>query len=113
MRGAMKSPLSRSLNAVLLIGLVVVAQPDGAGSMSRQSAAAPLPNGIYPESGNRLPLIQRASLDEYGRTRFDEIEADMRTGRLLAGFYGPSGIRLHSPRVSSRPVNQYLRFESP
>lgn len=77
-----------------------------------QTAASPLPGGIYPESGNRLPLIQRESLDD--KTLYDKTAADARSGRSLAGFQGPNGITLYSPRVadSDQRKNDYLRFES-
>jgi 4-carboxymuconolactone decarboxylase len=71
-------------------------------------------SGIYPESRNRLPLIQRESLDELGKTLYDKTSADARSGRSLVGFQGPNGITLYSPRVadSDQRKNDYLRFES-
>ena len=38
----------------------------------------------------------------------------IRAGRMLAGLYGPVGIRLSSPRVSDATLqgNLYLRFDS-
>jgi len=76
--------------------------------------AGPVPGGIHPESGNRLPLIQRESLDESGRALYDKTDADARSGRSLVGFQGPNGIGLYSPRVadSDQRKNDYLRFES-
>lgn len=76
--------------------------------------ASPPPAGIHPESGNRLPLIQRESLDEPGKTLYDKTDADARSGRSLVGFQGPNGIILYSPRVadSDQRKNDYLRFES-
>ena len=75
---------------------------------------SPVPSGIHPESGNRLPLIQRESLDEPGQTLYDKTDADARSGRSLVGFQGPNGIILYSPRVadSDQRKNDYLRFES-
>jgi 4-carboxymuconolactone decarboxylase len=72
-------------------------------------------SGIHPESGNRLPLIQRESLDEAGKALYDKTDADARSGRSLVGFQGPNGIALYSPRVadSDQRKNDYLRFESP
>ena len=80
-----------------------------------QTPASPVPSGIHPESGNRLPLIQRESLDEPGKTLYDKTDADARSGRSLVGFQGPNGIILYSPRVadSDQRKNDYLRFESP
>ena len=75
---------------------------------------SPVPSGIHPESGNRLPLIQRESLDESGKALYDKTDADARSGRSLVGFQGPNGIGLYSPRVadSDQRKNDYLRFES-
>jgi 4-carboxymuconolactone decarboxylase len=66
---------------------------------------------VYPESGNRLPLVQRAELSSDGQALYDEHAAD---GRSLAGFRGPAGVLLRSPRYYRlhRPLNQFLRFES-
>ena len=71
-----------------------------------------MPKDIYPESGFRLPLPKRDDFDEEGKKIFDK-----RVGagsRSLRGLRGPSGIRLHSPRLAeySNPVTQYLRFEA-
>ncbi len=79
-----------------------------------QTQASPLPGGIHPESGNRLPLIQRESLDAPGKALYDKTEADARSGRSLVGFQGPNGIILYSPCVadSDQRKNDYLRFES-
>ena len=67
---------------------------------------------IYPESGFRLPLPKREDFDEEGKKIFDK-----RVGpgsRTLRGLHGPSGIRLHSPKLAeySRPLSRYLRFEA-
>jgi 4-carboxymuconolactone decarboxylase len=66
---------------------------------------------VYPESGNRLPLIERAELDADGQALYDEHGADSRS---LAGFRGPAGILLRSPRYYRvhRKLNQFLRFET-
>lgn len=71
--------------------------------------AETLPPDIDPQSGCRLPLPDRDSLDEAGRKTYDSL-ADP-AGGSLAGLQGPGGIRLHSPVVSRglRPVNQHLR----
>lgn len=71
-----------------------------------------MPKDIYPESGFRLPLPKREDFDEEGKIIFDK-----RVGagsRSLRGLHGPSGIRLHSPKLAeySNPATQYLRFEA-
>lgn len=73
------------------------------------------PHDIDPESRNRLPLVKRESLDEFGRALYDKTDADARSGRSLAGFQGPNGIALYSPRVAEadQRKNDYLRFDSP
>ena len=99
----------------LVTGFVLGRASGVATSPSGVAAQPQFPPGIYPETGNRLPLVERRGLDEFGRAEYDEFEANIRTGRLLAGFYGPGGIRLHSPRVSDGLLrsNFYLRFDSP
>jgi len=69
------------------------------------------PGDVFPESGNRLPLIEREALDPAGQAIYDEVAADPRS---LARFKGPAGILLHSPRLYAlnRPYSQFLRFDS-
>ena len=71
-----------------------------------------IPEDIYPESGFRLPLPKRDDLDEYGRKVYDKIIGP--EGHTLVGLRGPSGIRLHSPKLAdyAYKINQYLRFQS-
>ena len=59
-------------------------------------------------------MARRESLDELGQTLYDKIDADARSGRSLAGFKGPYGIALYSPRVADadQRKNDYLRFDS-
>jgi 4-carboxymuconolactone decarboxylase len=77
----------------------------------KPKSAEPRPGDVFPESGNRLPPIDRAALDSAGQAIYDEIIADPRT---LAGLRGPAGIQLRSPRyyMLHRPSNQMLRFDS-
>ena len=79
-----------------------------------QTPAGQQPNPIDPGSGNRLPVAQRDGLDELGRTLYDKIDADAKSGRSIAGFKGPYGIALYSPRVADadQRKNDYLRFDS-
>lgn len=80
-----------------------------------QMSAGALRNGVYAESGNRLPRVKRDDLDDLGRTLYDQVDADVKSGRALAGFQGPLGLALYSPRVAAgdQLKNNYLRFESP
>lgn len=109
--------------ALVVLSLGLAGREEGARSQATNSSpdataaqtpASPLPSGIYPQSGNRLPLITRESLDELGKTLYDKTAADARSGRSLAGFQGPNGITLYSPRVadSDQRKNDYLRFDS-
>src|SRR5260370_40386648 len=72
-----------------------------------------LPKDIYPESRSRLPLPKRESLDEQGKRVYDSVLDPKRP--TLAGFQGPAGIRLHSPRAGEpiREMNRILRTEVP
>jgi 4-carboxymuconolactone decarboxylase len=69
------------------------------------------PGDVYPESGNRLPPVERAELDADGQSLYDEHAADARS---LAGFRGPAGILLRSSRYYRvhRQVSQFVRFGS-
>jgi 4-carboxymuconolactone decarboxylase len=69
------------------------------------------PGDIFPESGNRLPPVDRDRLDAEGQALYDEVAGDAHS---LVGFKGPAGITLHSPRLYAlnRKVNQFLRFGS-
>lgn len=72
-----------------------------------------LPPDIYPESGSRLPPVNRSELDAAGQKEFDALVA--RTGGAsLAGLRGPGGLNLHSPKAAAylNGLSQYLRHES-
>ena len=71
-----------------------------------------LPEDVYPESGYRLPLPKREDLDDYGKTVYDKLGSPSRP--KLAGLRGPSGIRLHSPKLAEKAnaLSRYLRYES-
>src|SRR5438046_3845761 len=72
-----------------------------------------LPKDIYPESRSRLPLPKREALDEQGKRVYDSVLDPKRP--TLAGFQGPAGIWLHSPRVGEpvREMNRIPRNEGP
>jgi 4-carboxymuconolactone decarboxylase len=85
-----------------------------AGIRASQPAAPSYPPDIDPGSRNRLPVASRDSLSELGKTLYDKNVEDARAGRSLAGFQGPNGILLYSPRIADTDLrkNDYLRFES-
>ena len=68
-----------------------------------------LPNDIDPNSRCRLPLPDRAGLDDAARKTYDSLANP--GGVSLAGLRGPGGIGLHSPALSRglRPTNIRLR----
>ena len=70
-----------------------------------------LPDDIDPDSLSRLPLVKRGELDPDGQRLYDAIADPTRPN--LAGFRGPAGIGLHSPRLGAlmREANTLLRFE--
>jgi 4-carboxymuconolactone decarboxylase len=76
-------------------------------SAGAQNAASP--PDIHADSGNRLPLIKRDSLDPTGQKTFDQLASP--SGGSLAGLRGPGGIMLYSPKVSelNSALNRYLR----
>ena len=76
-------------------------------------ASAALPKDVYPESGFRLPFVKRENLDAYGKQVYDSLADPNRRGSL-AGLQGPTGIRLHSPKVAelSGKLNELLRFDT-
>ena len=81
----------------------------GAAAERRTTSAAALPTDVHADSRNRLPLVQRDELDEYGKKVYDAAAAQ--EGRSL-GVQGPTGIRLYSPPVAEymNQGNQYLRY---
>ncbi len=73
--------------------------------------AAMLPKDVYPDSGNRLPLVKREDLSDEDKKVYDTVVGDTRS---LAGLRGPGGIRLYSPRLTeyTRKGNDYLRYNN-
>jgi 4-carboxymuconolactone decarboxylase len=107
--------LSRTLVGLLLvIGTCVAAghaltrlseqTTSGAVGKSSQGSGGILPKDIYPDTGNRFPVVKREELDETGKKLYDT---------RVDGF-GPGGIRLYSPSVADHMtgVNEYLRRKS-
>jgi 4-carboxymuconolactone decarboxylase len=75
------------------------------------AAQATRPADIDPQSGFRLPLLNREDLDEAGKKTFDNAS---RPGASLAGLQGPAGIQLYSTKTTPhlQAINQYLRFDA-
>jgi len=94
-------------------GIRLAGQNPGAQEgVSATSKPGMLPKDVYPDSGNRLPLVKRDQLDERTQRIYDGY-ANPNT-KSLAGLQGPGGIRLHSPRIAEYdvPLNRYLRYET-
>lgn len=75
-------------------------------SVAVLGAQSKLPPDIHPESLNRLPPLQRESLDEEGKRIWDYIAG----GRGMPRS-GPAAVSMYSPK-SAEPIqalNQYLR----
>src|SRR3979409_1594411 len=106
----------RSIRFVLIVS-IVLAGCAGPGPQRDETSGGPamtaLPKDIYPESRSRLPLPKREALDEQGKRVYDSVLDPKRP--TLAGFQGPAGIWLHSPRVGEpfREINRILRNEGP
>jgi 4-carboxymuconolactone decarboxylase len=69
-------------------------------------------NDIDPDSGCRLPFVERANLDPELQGLFDSHQKG--GGHTLRGLRGPGGIKLHSPALAKcmRPVGRYLRVDA-
>jgi len=78
--------------------------PSSVGGKSSQASGGTLPKDIYPDTGNRFPVIKREGLDEAGKKLYD----------VRVDGFGPGGIRLYSPSVAETmtAVNEYLRRKS-
>ena len=68
------------------------------------------PPDIDKDSGFRLPLPARETLDADGQAVWDRAT----DGQSLAGLRGPAGIKLYAPRAArlTSAVNRYLRYEA-
>ena len=102
---------------LILIVSAALAGCAASGQQREQTLEVPamktLPKDIHPESRSRLPLPKREALDEQGKRVYDSVLDPKRP--TLAGFQGPAGIWLHSPRVGEpiREMNRILRTEVP
>jgi 4-carboxymuconolactone decarboxylase len=87
---------------------------------SADSAAAPLPKDVYPDSRNRLPVPKREDFDDEGKKIFDEVTRGLPSsdGVIPAGFL-PTGTpqpraRLWDPKLAKilDDLSHYLKYES-
>ena len=98
----------------VLAGLLLVAGASGAMSEPNLSAQVSpgtngravlesegtLPNDVFPDSRNRLPLIKREDLDERGRKAYDDAVSASNSGSGMP--QGVAAIQLHSSGVNVR-----------
>jgi 4-carboxymuconolactone decarboxylase len=89
--------LGLSITVVALLGL---------------SASAQVAPDIDKDSGYRLPLPNRATLDAETQRAYDRL-FDANSG-ALAGARSPAAIQLYSPGYADHlmPLNRYLRFDA-
>ncbi len=91
--------------AMMLIGVATSA-------IAQSSNPGPtMPSDIDPKSGFRLPLPNRADLDEAGQRAYDRAT---KPGASIAGLWGPGGVRLYSPKTAAQAsgLNRYLRYDA-
>src|SRR6266849_790533 len=105
----MKSLRLSLIVSALLAGCATLGPPRD--ETSGEPAMTALPKDIHPESRSRLPLPKREALDEQGKRVYDSVLDPERP--TIAGFQGPAGVWLHSPRVGEpfREMNRILRTE--
>lgn len=112
----MKDTAILIVSAITVLGISLVGLPLQGQSNQQQAETAKaadtrnLPKDVDPDSGSRLPLITREELDDAGKKAFDAASANPLS---LAGLRGPTGIRMHSPKLAASPGgNNYLRYET-
>ena len=81
--------------------------------MSAAEFNASLPDDVFPDSRSRLPIVDRAHLDDEGKAIYDRYMSPESTS--LAGIQGPGGIRLHktvdnSPSGIDRQTEELVRL---
>ncbi len=74
---------------------------------------ASLPDDVHPESRGRLPVVNRADLDDDGKAIYDRYMSPDSTS--LAGIQGPGGIRLNkitdkSPSKVTSKIRELVRL---
>ncbi|MGD0962502.1 MAG: hypothetical protein ABSA57_01220 [Candidatus Acidiferrales bacterium] len=102
----------KTIGATLLAGALgmflggrIHAQNPPSTTNSAPSAQGSLPRDVYPDSGNRLPLLKREDLDDYGKSVYDELAK-------LGG--NPAPLRLYSPQLAKpmAEAHHYLKYDS-
>ena len=80
--------------------------------MAEKNKVVSMPKDVCRESGFRLPLPNRDDLDDYGKKVHDHLSNPEKP--LVAGLRGPTGIRLHSPKLAeiTFALSSYLRHET-
>ncbi len=70
-----------------------------------------MPTDIDPQSGCRLPLRKRETMDEVGQRAFDRANTP---GKTIVGLRGPAGLHLYSTKTvdAHNEINRYLRHEA-
>ena len=107
----------RTVAGLLLIGMsfavgYTLRGVAAAGSTDQpQASAEKLPADIDPGSRSRLPSVKREALDPEAQKLYDNATKGVRSA---AGLRGPSGIRLHDPRLAvlMEPSAEYIRYDS-
>ncbi len=93
--------------AILFLVCILAALSSGDVRISADSSEAQLPQDVYPDSRDRLPLPKRADMDDYGKKILDALPAGK---QLPASVHS---IRLYSPVARSlEEADRYLNFES-
>ena len=103
---------SRRVKAILLAGIAGILL-SGVPARGAESAAPAMPSDVYPESGNRLPLVKREEMSDADKKIFDEIMQKQQGGYKSRGEERPS-VRMHSPGLAKgmAEVHHYLKYET-
>ncbi len=103
----------KAMLSILICAALAGYAAGGRGQLSEATTMTALPRDVHPESRSRLPLPKREALDEQGKRIYDSVLDPKRP--TLAGFQGPAGIWLNSPRVGEpiREFNLILRTQVP
>jgi len=115
------SPLTSRL--ILLITMITLSGcstlgiqydgPNATPSMTEARYNASLPPDVNHQSRGRLPLVNRAELDDKGKVSYDRYMSPESTS--LAGIQGPGGIRLHInadkvPKKMNNKIRELIRL---
>jgi 4-carboxymuconolactone decarboxylase len=108
----MKSSLRLATLLLVLVASVALGyslnnMPQGSGSGS-SPAASSFPKDVHPDTGNRLPPINREKLDDAAKKIYDA------GGNAPTVNYGPQRLRLYSggAEVFSSGLNDFLRHKA-